>query len=206
MAIIAENNGQKREPIPQGNYVARCYQMIEIGTVKEEFEGVSKTARKVRLGWELPTELRVFDETKGEQPLVISGEYTISMHEKSKLRAFLQSWRGVAFSEDEAKAFDITKLLGVPCMLNIIHKVTPNGTYSNIASISPMPKGLVCPAQINPTFVLSYDAFDYTKFMDLPDFIKSKMEVTPEFKLATTSSEAHHDEPELPESIDPLPF
>ena len=206
MAIIAENNGQKREPIPQGNYVARCYQMIEIGTVKEEFEGVSKLARKVRLGWELPTEQRVFDESKGEQPLVISGEYTISMHEKSKLRAFLQSWRGVAFSEDEAKAFDITKLLGVPCMLNIIHKVTPNGTYSNIASISPMPKGLVCPAQINPTFVLSYDAFDYTKFMDLPDFIKSKMEVTPEFKVATTSSEAHHDEPQLAEGIEPLPF
>jgi len=39
MAIIAENKGQNREPIPQSNYVARCYQMIEIGTVKEEFEG-----------------------------------------------------------------------------------------------------------------------------------------------------------------------
>jgi hypothetical protein len=206
MAIIAENNGQKRELIPQGNYVARCYQMIEIGTVDEEFEGVAKKSRKVRLGWELPTEQRVFKEENGEQPSVISGEYTISMHEKSKLRAFLQSWRGVAFSEDEAKAFDITKLIGVPCMLNIIHKTNPNGTFTNIASVSPMPKGLVCPPQINPSFILSYDNFDYTKFMDLPDWLKAKIEKTPEFKLATTSEGSHEDEPQLAEGIEPLPF
>lgn len=206
MAIIAENTGTKREPIPQGNYVARCYQMIEIGTVKEEFEGVAKLQRKVRLGWELPTEMRVFDEEKGEQPLVISGEYTISMHEKSKLRAFLQSWRGVAFTEDEAKAFDITKLLGVPCMLNIIHKITPNGTYANIASISPLPKGLKCPEQINPTFVLSYDNFDYAKFISLPEFIKNKMDDTPEMKAATIGKEQHEDHAPANEPIDDLPF
>jgi len=204
MAILAENNGTKREPIPQGNYVARCYQMIEIGTVKEEFEGVVKMQKKVRLGWELPTELKVFNEEKGEQPCVISGNYTLSMHEKSKLRGFLQSWRGKAFSDEDAKSFDITKLLGVPCMLNIIHKTTPNGTFANIASVSPLPKGLVCPDQINPSFVLSYDVFDYEKFLTLPDWIKTEMEQTQEYKNATTSNDVHEDTHNEP--IDDLPF
>lgn len=206
MAIIAENTGTKREPIPQGNYVARCYQMIEIGTVQEEYEGQKKIQRKVRFGWELPTELKVFDEAKGEQPLVISNEYTVSMHEKAKLRAVLQSWRGKAFTEEEAKSFDLTKLLGAPCMLNIIHKETPNGTYANIASISPMPKGMECPKQINDSFVLSYDTFDYGKYMLLPDFIKTKMQSSLEFQAL--NSPEHHavDEPQSNESIDPLPF
>ena len=35
MPITATNTQTQREPIPAGNYIARCYQMIEIGTVKE---------------------------------------------------------------------------------------------------------------------------------------------------------------------------
>lgn len=202
MPIIAENSGTKREPIPQGNYVARCYQMIEIGTVTELIENQPKTLKKVRIGWELPTELKVFDEAKGEQPLVISNEYTISMHEKSKLRAALQSWRGKAFTEDEAKSFDITKLLGAPCMLNIIHKTTPTGTYANIGSIAPLPKGVECPSQINPTFLLDYTLFDYGKYMTLPDFIKTKMQSSVEFKLMESPNTHETTETE----IEPLPF
>lgn len=211
MAIIAENTGTKREPIPQGNYVARCYQMIQIGTVQEEFEGQKKIMHKVRIGWELPTEQRVFDEAKGEQPLVISNEYTLSMHEKSKLRSVLQSWRGKAFSEEEAKSFDITKLIGASCMLNIIHKETPNGTYANIGSIAPIPKGLECPPQINPAFVLSYDSFDYAKYMGLPDFIKAKMQTSLEFQAINQPEQTHLDESpksfqEDKDEIDSLPF
>ena len=86
MAINATNNGTKRELIPSGNYVARCYQMIEIGTVNEVIQGTQKQLHKVRIGWELPTELKVFKEENGEQPLVISKDYTLSLNEKSNLR------------------------------------------------------------------------------------------------------------------------
>ena len=212
MAIIANKTGTTREPIEQGNYVARCYQMIEIGTVKEEFKGEVKELPKVRIGWELPTELKVHDEAKGEQPLVISAEYTVSMGDKANLRKVLESWRGRAFTEDEAKAFDITKLLGVPCMLNIIHKPSKDGSkvYANIASASPLPKIVECPKQINPTFVLSYDNFDVNKYESLPDFIKDKMKATPEYGLAV-SNMLHHEggTSEQPDHIgeaDDLPF
>jgi len=185
MAITARNDRQPRELIPAGNYVARCYQMVEIGTVKEEFQGKEKILTKVRIGWELPTELKVFKEENGEQPRVISNEYTLSMADKATLRIMLQSWRGKAFTEEEAKAFDITKLLGVPCMLNIIHKPSKADAtkiYEQISNVSPMPKGIECPKAINPVFVLSFDAFDEEKFTSLPDFIKDKIKSSDEYK------------------------
>ena len=194
MAINATNKGVKRELIPAGNYVARCYSMIEIGTVKESFQGDEKTLHKVRIGWELPTELKVFNEEKGEQPCVISKEYTLSMNEKATLRKMLASWRGKDFTEAEAKSFDITKLLGVACMLNIIEKPgtkDPSVVYNEIASVSPMIKGMQCPAQVNPTFVISYDNFDFEKYESLPDFIKDKMKTSEEFRKMQQPSATH---------------
>lgn len=183
MAILAENKGKHIEPIPAGMYVARCYRMIQIGTVVESFKGDEKTLHKVRIGFELPSELKVFNEEKVEQPCVIDEEFTLSLYEKSTLRKMLESWRGKKFTDEESEKFDITKLLGVPCMLNIIHNEGKNGNmYAKIGSISPLMKGMVCPDQINPTFVLSYDNFNWTKFESLPEFIKEKMKRSAEYK------------------------
>ena len=89
MAILAENNGGgnfERELIPAGLQVARCYSMIEIGSVAETWEGQSKVSKKVRLTFELPNELRTFKPENGEQPMSISKTFTLSMHEKAGLR------------------------------------------------------------------------------------------------------------------------
>jgi len=183
--ILATTNGVAKELIPAGNYIARCYQMLEIGTVEEAYQGEAKTQKKVRIGWELPTELRVFNTEKGEQPMVISQEYTLSMHEKSNLRKTLASWRGKDFTEGEAKSFDITKLLGAACMLNIIHrpgKTDPSKMYQAISSISAMPKGVTAPKAINKPVILSYDGWDEELFNILPDFIRDKMKGSQEYK------------------------
>lgn len=211
--INATNTAPKREVIPAGNYSARCYQMIHIGTVSEVILGETKVLNKVRIGWELPTELRVFSDDKGEQPIVISEEFTLSMHEKSKLRKFLASWRGKDFSEDEAKCFDVTKLIGAACMLNIIHKPSkkdPSTIYAVIGSVSPVPKGLVVGSQINPTFILDYDDFSIDKFNLLPDFIRNKMMTSIEYAAMQQPNHVQSDiDPnELlePLSDDDLPF
>ena len=184
MAIIATTNSQPRELIPAGNYVARCYQMVQIGTVNEIINGEQKQLQKVRIGWEFPNDQKVFSEEKGLQPIVFNEEYTLSMGEKANLRKMLASWRGKDFSVDEAKSFDITVLLGVVCMVNIIHKpakADPTKIYAKIGSVSSVPKGMVVPPQITPTFVLSYDNFDFEKFNSLPDFIKDKMKTSIEY-------------------------
>lgn len=185
MAINATSSGSApRELIPAGNYIARCYKMVHVGTVEEIILGEKKVLNKVRIGWELPLEMRVFNEAKGEQPLVIEKEFTLSLHEKSALRATLKSWRGKDFTEEQAKSFDITKLLGAQCMLNIVHqpaKKDPSKVYEQISSVTPLPKGMNCPEQINPTFVLSYDDWSEEKFNTLPDFIKNKMLTSKEY-------------------------
>lgn len=210
MAINATSNGNApRELIPADNYMARCYKMIEIGTVEEVILGEKKILHKVRIGWELPTELRVFSEEKGEQPLVIDKEYTLSMNEKANLRKDLKSWRGKDFTEDEARSFDITKLIGAPCMLNIIHKPSkkdPSKVYEEIAGITPMPKGVTCPEQINRSFVLSYDEFDTELFDMLPDFIKNKMMTSVEYQAVKNPESKSFTEQILEDESQEPPF
>lgn len=205
MPIYATNTGTKRELIPAGNYIGRCYQMIHIGTVQESYMGEPKQFNKVRIGWELPTERRVFREENGEQPFVISKEFTLSMNEKANLRKALASWRGKDFSEDEVKSFDITKLLGVPCMINVIHKpkaTDPSIVYEQIASITPVPKGLPVPPQENKNVILSYDAFDWAVFESLPDFLKDKIKGSIEYQKLNepnhVSSTTNDDSNDLP--------
>ena len=187
MAIIAKAGDQKpRELTPAGMQVARCYSMIHIGTNEWEYMGQKKTSNKIRLTFELPNELRVFKEENGKQPMVISSDYTLSMYEKANLRKHLESWRGKSFTNQEAESFDVTKLLGVPCLLNIVHVTKGDKVYANIGGINPMMKGMECPAQINDTFEFNYDdKFDYGWVMEQPDFIKDQITSTPEFESRT---------------------
>lgn len=184
MSITAKKPESNFEIVPAGNHIARCYSMIEIGTEEIEYNGEKKKAYKVRVTWELPHEKKVFNPERGEQPFSVSKDYTLSMHEKANLRHDLQSWRGKAFTDEEARAFDITKLIGVPCMLNVIHTVSKgNGnTYANIAGVTPVPKGMEVPAQINKSFVLSYDNFDEAAFQGLPDWLRERIQKTPEYR------------------------
>lgn len=189
MAILATNTGGSTiQPIEAGSYPARCYSMIHIGTIDENFQGEIKTMNKVRITFELPTELKVFKEENGEQPHVISKEFTLSLHEKATLRSFLKNWRGQDFTDEEAKSFDIEKLIGAPCMLNITHKKSKDGTktYAEIGSVSKLPKGLECPTQINPSYVWTYENFDQEKFNKIPEFLRQKMVTSFEYIHATT--------------------
>ncbi len=209
MPITAKESDVKFELVPAGNHVARCFSMIEIGTEESEFQGKKKHLYRVRVTWELPNEKKVFDQAKGEQPFTISKDYTLSMFDQANLRQDLESWRGKAFTEDEAKSFDITKLIGVPCLLNVVHTVSQKGSsYSKISGVTPLIKGMNCPPQINPSFVFSYDTWDDKKFAGLPEYIRKRIESTPEFKkrLETPIIATAPDDLFEPHEADELPF
>lgn len=192
MAILATSEGgQGFQPIEAGTYSARCVSMVHIGTVTENIAGTEKTLNKVRITWELPTETKEFKQGEGEKPYLLSKEFTLSLNEKATLRAYLKSWRGRDFTEDEAKAFDLSKLLGVPCMLSVSHKVSNGKTYADISGVSPVVKGLVVPPQITPTFELNYDNFTMEAFMTLPEFIRKKMETAVEFRNIENAAQMH---------------
>lgn len=145
--------------------------------------GEPKTQRKVRIGWEFPTETRVFKEESGEQPFVLSKEFSLSMHEKANLRKMISSWRGKPITDEEAKVFDISKLIGTTCLISVVHKQAKNGNaYPEITAIATIPKGMPIPEPVNKNFILSFDEWDQDKFDSLPDFIKDKIRSSAEYK------------------------
>ncbi len=112
---LSDKGGGDFEPPPAGTHVARCVQVIDVGTQHwTSAQYGPKSGRKIRLTWELSNETKVFDETKGEQPIFVSAEYTASLNEKSNLRKVLTSWRGKPFSDEELQGFDPRKI-SAPC-------------------------------------------------------------------------------------------
>ena len=187
MAILATSEGVfERTPIPVGNHVARCFSMVEIGTVSGEYQGVPNKNRKIRITWELTNETKTYTNKEGEEITknhVISKTYTLSTGPKATLRKDLDSWRGQPFTDEQAKVFDVTKLLGVPCMLNVISAKSLKGKdYEKIQTIATMPKGFPAPVAVNELFEFNYAEFSVEKFLSLPSFIREDMEKTPEFE------------------------
>ena len=152
-SIIASGGGSGGfQEVKAGTYSARCIKVIDLGTQQSNFNGEISWRRQVLVIWELPSELK--EDTT--EPLTISKFYTLSLHEKSNLGIDLTSWRGRAFTEKEKQGFDITKLLGVPCMLNVIEG---NNGKSKVGSLMPLPKGTEIAEQITPS--LSFAVEDY---------------------------------------------
>jgi len=142
MPLTASSKGSSDfEIIEPGVYQGVCQAVIDLGTQHNQKWG--QYQHKVMLTWELPTE-RIQIEKDGEAqdlPRVISRRFTLSLSEKSLLRPFLESWRGIAFTPQELIAFDISKLLGANCQLNIIHNDYEGKTYANVSTAMPLLKG-----------------------------------------------------------------
>lgn len=164
------------EIAPSGNQIARLYSIVHIGINDEEISGETKQIDKVRFTFELPNELRSFKEGEAEKPLAMSQEYTFSMYKNSHLRALVHGILGVQLNDAEADAFDVDELLGLACMINIIHTTSKKGNvYANIASAAPLPKGMEAPAPINENFVFDVDSFTEEQFLSLPKFLQDKV-------------------------------
>jgi len=171
--------------------------MIHLGTSEHTFEKDTKILNKVRLVWEIPGETYTYtkDDEEIETCFMIGKDYTLSMHSKSSLRKDLKSWRGKDFTDEEAKAFDITKLLGVGCMLNVLHKTSGENTYANISSIATLPKGMKAPAQVNDTFEFNFtDKFE--EFTNLPEWLQNKVVESDEYKAMNLEETETDDEEE----------
>ena len=127
------------EPVPRGVYQAVCYAVVDLGTQFSQMFGVEQ--HQCWVAWELPEERIEFE---GEnKPRVISKFYTVSLHEKSNLRQHLESWRGRAFNAKELEGFDISKLIGANCQINVIHKQkAKGGVKADIGSIMPLSRGM----------------------------------------------------------------
>ena len=179
MAIMATEGGGGGDyaPVPQGTHIAICNLVADLGDQEMTWEGVTSIKHQIYLRWEIPAERIEWTDKDGvprEGPMQIGRTYTLSLHAKSGLRADLESWRGRAFSADELRGFDVSKLLGKPCMVSVTHAEKGGKTYANIASVSGVPKGLTPPVKAEHGNLL-YDADAPGAFQDLPQWLRDKI-------------------------------
>lgn len=185
------------EKAPPGSHLARCYQVIDMGTQPRTFEGKTTLNRMVRLAFELPEELMLgtFDENAKGRPFSVTVNCKQSLHPKAQLRKLLVGWCGRDFKDAaEIEAFDPRKLPGLPCRVTLVE----NGEYVNVDGLAPVnPKKEKVPKQVNASvfFSLDPDEFDEKVFDALPDFLKEKIKASPEYKALTGAGE-HGEEPQ----------
>ena len=123
MSLVAsDSGGGDFEPVPKGTHNAVCYKLVDAGTSMHDAFGSPKGSRDekkhtIYIFWELP-DCRL---EKDGRPMSINAEYTLSLGTKAKLRQILEAWRNESFNDEELAGFDLTKILGVTCKLEVGH-------------------------------------------------------------------------------------
>jgi len=176
MVMMTASNDKEFEQPPQGNHVAVCYRVIDLGTQTTTFNGEEKTAHKIMLGWELVDEMM-----EDGKPFSVNNRYTLSGHPKATLRKTLESWRGRPYRDDELP-FDTAKLLGQPCMINVTHTTKDGKTYANVAAVTPIPKNMTVPLIVNDMVHFDLSDFRQEVFDSFSEGLKKTIAGSPEYK------------------------
>lgn len=181
MGLKPKATGKTFDPIPDGVYQAVCFGLYDLGTQwNAHFE---KSAHQVLIIWELPELVISFEKngTKITAPRAISKIYTYSMNEKASLRKDLKGWRNKEFSDQELESFDLVHILGQNCMIQVINTTKGDATYSNVAALLPLYKGVKA---LKPVAEIQY--FSLEDNMDVPentpDWIRNKIMASSEMK------------------------
>lgn len=183
------NDNKPFELVPAGTYSAVCYRVIGLGThpvtgqYAKDDQGNQKYKPKVSIYFEIDEKMSdgrpfmVFETF----PFTMQPAEPIGSNEvKSRLRKFLKSWLG----GDPGGDYDLSELLGKPCLLSIIHNTNAktNRTYANIGSVMPLPKGTPALKPTNETFSFDVREFDAEKFEKLSDWVKTTIRQSKEYQ------------------------
>jgi len=210
------SGGVETAPIPAGMHHAICYALIDIGT-QPKF-GNFPSRRKTVFIWELPDQ-RIEIDRDGKKlnlPRAISEKFTTSLASKSNMRPMLESWRGKQFTQQELDGFDMSKVVGANCFLNIIHEHgkgdKANRVYANVASVNPLPANMPRKKLENAPIVFHMDAFNGPVQIPetIPEWIRALIIQSDEYQAkvrpsnAPIQSNGNSDGQDVPE--DDVPF
>ena len=211
MGLTASSKSESNfDPIPEGTHQMVCFGVVDEGT--QYSKKWDKENYKIRIFWECPEE-RIDIEKDGvtkNLPRVISNDYTLSIHPKSRLHQDLVSWRGKQFTAEELEGFDLSDLIGANCLIQIVHNQSNDKTYANIASIARLMKNMDKKDPESVTFV--YDI--QRNGIDIPEtvypWVKEIIKQSPEYKMVLKNQDGGQipsDEPEYGVDMEQdLPF
>jgi len=202
---LTANQGSSIEPVENGNHHGVCVAVIDLGTQYSEL--FNKSQPKVMLTWELVDFPMVDENGKPNGFRLISKEYTSSLHEKANLYGDLVSWRGVDFTAEELAGFNIKKVLGANCLVNVVRVTKNSKTYANVTAVAKLPKAMTPKVA---TYQMLYDMDE--DVMPIPegiaDWIKDKIKASQEY-IAEMGGQANPPDPsdgQVPVNDDDIPF
>lgn len=164
MSIIVKDTGAEFARPEPGMQQAVCSHVYDLG-MQPGYQGA--ISHKLVILWEL--EERIKEGEYAGQRFVISKFYTASLNEKANLRNDLVAWRGRDFTPDELKGFDIEKIVGANCYVNLVEKKKTDGrTAIVVASIAPFKQRPDGPAPMVPELARDYVPDWIKKLLDKP--------------------------------------
>jgi hypothetical protein len=195
-ASQGESKYVKPEP---GTHVARCVQMIELGTWEDKRWEDSYPKNEIVLGFEFPN---IVSEESG--PALMWKRVTWSLGERATLRKILKSWRGKDYTASElAHGVDVSAVVGQPCQITVEEWVnaTTGKSGVQIGSIAKLMDGVTCPPQVSSTVMWSISDWDQETFDTFADHLKERILASDEAKARTAS-----DPQDKVEASDDIPF
>jgi hypothetical protein len=116
-------------PAPEGSHQAV---LVDIQDLGEQDDGFGGTKHFIKYIFQLA------ELMESGKPYVVSQRFNATLHPKGKLKPFIQSMRGKAFTPEELKRFDDEELVGKNYLLTVVHNVGKNGgTYANVQMAAP---------------------------------------------------------------------
>jgi len=127
------------KPCPEGGQRLICCDVVDHGLQPPDRFG--KIKRKGTLYWQ--SEHLIPEGEYAGRPFIVHRRFTMSMHEKAGLRIFINAWRGKPMTDEQATALarDLDKLIGFNGYGQVMHVTKPRGTFAEILSMMPLPKG-----------------------------------------------------------------
>lgn len=190
-------------PAPEGLHPAVCIGVYDLGTHFDE--RWSKTNPLIMIHWELPDTMGGDKKT----PMTVQRRYTRSLHKKANLRHDLQSWRGRAFTDDELERFDILKVLGTPCQLQVQHTNVNGTVYANVMNVVPFPKGLTVPKPVHALLSFSFEDAQNGEAPPIPagapSWVRDLIQKSNEWR-GVTEAHGQDDGQDSSEPDDSIPF
>jgi hypothetical protein len=176
----SDSGGGDFKPAPEGTHLARCVELIDIGTHESEYQGKKVRRNQVIVRWELPHVLH--DDGK---PMLVSKFYTNSLSEKATLLADLTAWRGRKFTVQELNKFDLQTILGKPCQVTVVHN---DNNKAKVTAVSGIPAGVTVPEAFNKPrafWIEEWDGNDTAPpFSELPKGFQDLIKSSEEYKTA----------------------
>lgn len=173
---IKDRAKPKMPPVEPGVYIAVCIGVVDLG--EQYSEKFKNYANKVKFIWELAGETV---EVDGEQkPRQLSKEFSVSTSKKGNLRAFLSSWNGKEYGDEEFGEVDLFNQIGRPCQLQVV--LSETGEYANVANLMPLPRGRAAPTTDTKPILWDMEHWDDAVFSELPEWIREQIKKSTQYQ------------------------